>query len=202
MKTQNLIPMMIAAALVMAAAQPAHALSMPDLNIAAGTTLGANGTPADGGASITLSPMWPISDHARFGISMFADDIGSDVGHMYDPNDNTDLGLTSFGHRWTWGAAWRGDMDVARVGRWSALASGTWGWSRIEDDLRGHPYAAASAVGVGLGAGFRRPVGASQTLGLIVRGQRLYAQRNASYRRVTRYVSAALEWRWAGASRP
>jgi hypothetical protein len=146
--------------------------------------------------------MWPIADHARFGVSLFADDIGSTIGHLYDPNDQVDLGLGAFAHRWTWGAAWRGDVDLVHMGRWAVAGSGTMGWTRISDDLQGQTYASASAVGVGLGGEVRRSVAAGQTLGLIVRWQRLFDQRNASYRRVTQYATAALEWGWAGAPRP
>jgi hypothetical protein len=202
MKTLYPVPMMIAALLLMAAAQPAHAWSRPELNIAAGTTLNADGHPADGGASIAVSPMWAFTDHARFGVSMFADDIGGQVGPLYDPNDGVDLGLAAFTHRWTWGAAWRGDVDLLHPGRWAATATGTWGWSRTQDDLLGQTFAAASAVGVGLGGEVRRSVAPGQTLGAVVRWQRLFAQRNASYRRETHYVTAALEWGWGGAPRP
>ena len=202
MKTQYLFSMMIAALLVMAASQTARAWSRPELNFAAGTTMRADGLPSDGGASVAVSPMWSFAEHARFGVSMFADDIGGKVAHMYDPNDGTDLGLAAFTHRWTWGAAWRGDADVARFGRWAATASGTWGWSRTEDDLGGKTFLAASAVGVGLGGEVRRTIAPGQTLGVIMRWQRLFAERNASYRRVTHYATAAVEWGWAGAPRP
>ena len=202
MKTRSLIETMVAVALVVAASLPAHAGSRPEVNLAAGTTLGADSEPAQGGLALALTPMWPISDHVRFGVSVFADDIGSELGQLYDPNNNTSLGTTELAHRWTWGGAWRGDVDVARTGPWTASASGTWGWWRIEDDLRGSNVAAASAVGVGLGGELRRTIAPSQTLGLIVRWQRLFAQRNSSYRRVQHYASAALEWGWAGAPRP
>ena len=202
MKIRSLIEAMVAVALVAAVSRPAHAWSRPEVNLAAGTTLGADNLPAQGGLSVVLAPMWPITDHARFGVSVFADDIGSELGQLRDPNNNTSLGTAAFAHRWTWGGAWRGDVDVARAGRWTASASGTWGWWRIEDDLRGTNVASASAVGVGLGGEMRRPIAPSQTLGIIVRWQRLFAQRNSSYRRVQHYASAALEWGWAGAQRP
>ncbi len=210
MKTHNLIPMMmIAAVLGMTASRPAHAWSHPDINLAFGTTIGAadnnpsvTGPPVSGGASVVFSPMWPIANHASFGVSLFADDLGSHVARLYDPNDHTDLGLASFAHRSAWGAAWRGDVDVARHGRWAALASGTWGWSRMTDDLRGRTYAAASAVSVGLAGEIRGPVAPAQTLGLVWRWQRLFAQRNAAYDRRTTYATVALEWGWTGAPRP
>jgi hypothetical protein len=202
MKLKSLVEAVVAVALLAASPRPANALSHPEVNLAAGKTLRADSAPAQGGLSIVMAPMWPISDHARFGVSVFADDIGSELGQLYDPNNNISLGTAAFAHRWAWGGAWRGDVDVARAGSWTASASGTWGWWRIEDDLRGTNVASASAVGLGLGGEVRRPIAASQTLGIIVRWQRLFAQRNSSYRRVQHYASAALEWGWAGARRP
>jgi hypothetical protein len=202
MKLKSLFEVVVAGALLAAASRPAHAWSSPEVVLAAGKTLGADSAPARGGLSFAMTPMWPISDHARFGVSVFADDIGSELGELRDPNNNTSLGTAAFAHRWTWGAAWRGDVDVARAGPWTASASGAWGWWRIEDDLRGTNVASASAVGVGLGGEMRRSIAPAQTLGLIVRWQRLFAQRNSSYRRVQHYASAALEWGWAGARRP
>ncbi len=202
MKSQMLVSILLVAALGAAAARPAHAGAVPVFSFAAGTTLGADSSPAGGGASLTLSPMWPVSDRVRFGVSLFADDIGSDLGDLFDPNDQSNLGTVSLGHRWTWGAAWRGDVDLARAGRWAASASGTWGWWRVEDDLRGTPVASASSVGAGIGMEVRRSVAPGQTLGLLVRGQRLFAQGNSSYRRVQHYATAALEWNWAGAAQP
>jgi hypothetical protein len=93
-------------------------------------------------------------------------------------------------------------VDLAHAGAWAASASGTWGWWRVEDDLRGAPITSASAVGVGLGGQVCRSVAPAQTLGLVVRWQRLFAQRNSSYRRVQHYATAALEWGWTGAPRP
>jgi hypothetical protein len=202
MKTGSLLFLMIAATLVVTASRPAHAWSRPEFNFAAGSTFGADGSPGEGGAAASITPMWPVGERVRFGVSLFADDIGTELGQLYDPNDHTDLGTGALRHRWVWGAAWRGDADIARRGRWAASLSGTWGWSRIEDDSRGAPLTAASAVGVGLGGGVRRSVAPGQTLGLVVRWQRLFAERNASYRRVERYTSAAVEWGWAGARRP
>jgi hypothetical protein len=202
MKTRILLSVMLASALLAGVSRPAHAWSRPETNLALGTTLGADGTPSSGGLSAALSPMWAITDHARFGVTVFADDIGSTLADLYDPNDHTNLGTNAPAHRWTWGGAWRADVDVAHRGPWTAAASGTWGYWRIEDDSHGHTYQAASAVGLGIGGVVRRKVADAQTLGLSVRWQRLFAERNASYRRVEHYASAAVEWSWAAAPRP
>lgn len=202
MKTRMMMEMVIAVALLAAASRPAGAWSRPELKLGLGQTLGADSKPAQGGLSVALAPMWRVSDHTRFGVTVFADDIGSELGPLYDPNNSVSLGTTALAHRWTWGGAWRGDVDVARAGRWTAAASGTWGWWRTEDDLRGANIASASAVGIGLGGEARRQVAPTHALGLVVRWQRLFAQRNSSYRRVQHYASAALEWSWASAPRP
>ena len=182
--------------------RPSLAMSRPVFNLSAGQTFGADGSPAGGGLSAAVSPMWPVGEHARFGVTLFVDDVGTRLGQLLDAHNGTDLGTAALLHRWAWGGAWRGDVDVARLRHWSVATSGSLGWWRVEDDVRGTYVAAASSVGVGLGAIVRRPVAAGQQLGLSVRWQRLFAERNASYRRTEQYATAALEWNWAGAARP
>ena len=203
MKIQHLLStMLVAAALVVTLPRLAHAWSHPEIDAAVGTTLRADGEPSEGGATGVFSAMWPFASRARFGVSGFADDIGSRTGHLYDPNNGTDLGMAAFAHRWVWGGAWRTDVDVIRFGRWTATGVGTWGWSRVEDDVRGRPLSAASAVGLSLGGEVRRTIAPGQSLGVIVRSHRLFAERNAAYRRTNHYITAAVEWGWAGAPRP
>ncbi len=201
MKLRMLV-LVIAAVLVAGlSAHDASAWSRPQIVFSAGQTFGADGSPSDGGLSAAVTPTWPAGDHARFGVSLFADDIGTDLGTLFDPNDHTVLGTVGLNHRWAWGAAWRGDVDVMHRGRWTGSVLGTMGWTRIEDDRRGDVTNAASAVSLGGGVGFRRAVGTHHDLGVTVRWQRLFAERNASYRRVQQYAAAAVEWGWAGAAR-
>jgi hypothetical protein len=183
------------------AARTAAAWSRPALDLAVGESFGAAGLPQGGGLSATLSPLWPVGERARFGVALFADDIGTTLGHLYDPNDHTDLGLVAQRHRWTWGGAWRGDLDMVRRPRWTAAATGAWGYWRVEDDVRGVVQQAGSAVGFTVGAEARRTGAAHHQLGLVVRYHRLLGDRNTGFQRVSHYATGALEWRWAGNAR-
>jgi len=202
MNARIAIAVALAAAATAAFAPPAHALSAPAIELAAGQAFGADGAPGGGGLSVAVTPLWPAGDRARFGVTLFADDIGTSLTPLLDPHNGTNLGTSASLHRWTWGAAWRGDLDVARRGPWTASASGTWGWWRIVDDSGGNFVAAASAVGIGLGGAVRHPLGVGHQVGLAVRWQRLFAEKNSAYRRMQGYASAALEWNWTRAPRP
>lgn len=193
------IPGLLFAA-VLCSAATAHAfvgIPRPALVLSAGGTFAVTGAPDGGGLSFSLSPLWPVHERARFGLVAFADDVGSQIVELYDPNDGTPLGTSAEMHRWTWGAAWRAEADLLDRGPWTAGASGTWGYWRIEDDRRGVELAAGSAVGFTLGADLRRSIGRARELGLAVRYHRLSEDPSTSWRRVDRYASAALELRWA-----
>jgi len=199
------IPLVLACGLVAALLAPsrvAAGLPRPDVLIGAGGTFATTGTPEGGGASFSLSPLWPVNDRVRFGLMLFADDIGTTIARLHDPNDGSDLGAVALSHRWTFGGAWRADADLVTRGRWTAGATGSWGYWRIEDDVRGTTTAAASAIGFTLGANARRALSSGQALGFELRYHQLFSDRGSAYRRVEHYASAAIDWRWAGSSRP
>jgi hypothetical protein len=162
-----------------------------------GKTFAVAGEPSDGGFSLALAPMWRVHERVRFGVVGFADDMGTQLVELTDPNDGTPLGTASDLHRWAWGAAWRAEADVFRGRRWTAGAAGEFGYWRIEDDRRGEPVAAGSALGLVLGADVRRDLGHARALGLAVRFHKLTENSNAAWQRVDQYASAALELHWA-----
>lgn len=186
------------AALVPAAARAAPRFVMPDLVFAAGGTFAVTGEPGDGGASLSAAALWPVLDRVRFGVQGFADDVGTDIVELHDPNDGTPIGTTADLHRWAWGAAWRAEADLWSRGRWSAGASGGLGWWRVEDDQRGESRAAGSAVGFRLGLEARRRLGLGRDLGLEVNYHRLSEGSSDTWQRVDRYASVALQLRWSG----
>lgn len=180
----------------------AGAWTRPDFELTLGRTLGANDTPNDGGLSVAVAPMWTAADRAHFGVSVFADDIGTHLATLRDPNVGTDLGVTADLHRWTWGVAWRGDLDVIQRKRWAGGLSAQMGWWRILDDVRGGSLATASDVGLAVGANVRRTLTGDHEVGVAGRWQRLFDQRNSAYRRADGYATLALEWRWNAPRHP
>jgi len=199
MRTRTLLGLVPAAAMVAAAlaAAPARALTPPALHFALGGSFGADGNPDSGGITASVAPLWPLGSRGRFGVEAFAHDIGSDIGALLDPHNGVDLGLVANRHRWAWGGAWRGDVDVVARPKWASSLTGTWGYWRIVDDVRGSLSRSASAVGVGAGIDARRRLTTGHMVGIAARWQKLFAERNSDYRRVGQYATVALEWNWA-----
>lgn len=197
------LPLCLAALLAGAAATTTTALARPlvpapALALAGGKTFAVTGEPSGGGASASIAALWPVMERVRFGVQAYADDIGTEVVELLDPNDGTPLGPVAEMHRWAWGAAWRAEADVWSLGRWKGGASGGFGLWRVEDDQRGATFAAGSAVGFRLGADARRPFGRGREIGLALNYHRLDPNDDSAWRRVDRYASAALELRWTG----
>jgi len=201
-------PLFLAALLVAGAAsaatgalaRPAISIPPPTLEFAGGTTFAVTGEPAGGGATFSVAALWPVMERVRFGVQAYADDIGTEIVELRDPNDGTPLGPAAEMHRWTWGAAWRAEADVWSLGRWKGGASGGLGLWRVEDDRRGVTFAAGSAVGFRLGADARRPFGRGREIGVAINYHRLDQNDQTAWRRVGRYASAAIEFRWTGES--
>lgn len=181
-----------------AAAHAGPAIPPPDVVLSAGGTFAANSKPSGGGASASLALLWPLDERWRMGVVGYADDIGTSYIELVDPNDGTPLGPAASLHRWTWGGAWRVEGDVWQRDRWVAGGTGAWGWWRVEDDRRGRVLVAASAVGFRLGAQVRHAFDRGRSLGLEVGYHQLARDRHTSWDRVTRYATAALQYRWAG----
>ena len=184
------------------APRAARALPRPDLAFTAGTTLAVTGAPDQGGLALAISPLWPVADRLRFGFTLFADDMGTQLSDLRDPNNGVHLGTVPSAHRWAYGGAWRADATVLTHRQWNADAMGEWGYWRLQDDLRGTVTGANSALGFTLGGTVRHALTGPQDVGLAFRYHRVFTHRNGPGNLMGRYVSLALEWRWAGTIRP
>ena len=191
-----IVPALAAALVAAVAAHPAAALTKPAFDIAIGKSFAIDGVPNTGGMSVAFSPLWSIGDRSRFGVTGFADDIGTTQMLLVDRTSALDLGTVAQRHRMTYGLAWRADRDVIRRKRWVAGLTALAGWWRVTDDIRGDFADAASAVGLGLGFEARRAMTSRHEFGLAARYQELTSDRHAGFRRVDHYATAALEWRW------
>lgn len=197
---KSLVSLLLLGAVLLAAPRTAAAFSQPTLDVTVGKSFAMDHEPSGGGLSAAIAPMWPFANHARFGVALFADDIGTDIDPLAD--DGSDLGMAASRHRWAWGGAWRGDADVMRGKRWVANVSGSMGWWRVEDDRSGRFLAAAGSVGIAAGLGIRRHMTPHHDAGLVVRWHELTSDRHSIFRRVDHYATASLEWRWLGTPRP
>ncbi len=197
---KRIASLLLLGVVLMAAPGTAAAFSQPTLDVAVGKSFAVNSKPADGGLAASIAPMWPFAGHARFGVVFFADDIGTTIAPISDTG--TDLGRVESRHRWAWGGAWKGDADVIRGKKWTTSVLGEMGWWRIEDDRTGNPLDAAGSVGLVAGASLRRHMTPHHDAGLVVRWHQLTSDRHSAFRRVDRYATAAIEWRWLGTPRP
>lgn len=192
-----------AAAAALGLCEPARAGSLwpVAVDFTAGNTFATTGDPSGGGVSFSATPLWDMTERLHFGVSVFADDIGSRVSELRDPNDGTPIGSVAELHRWAWGGAWHADMDLFSLGRWQTEASSSWGYWRIEDDVRGRTHAANSAVGFAFAGGVHRAVSKTHDLGCLVSYNRVFSDRRQAADRVDRYATVALEWRWMTSAR-
>jgi hypothetical protein len=127
------------------------------------------------------------------GLDLAAADLGTHMGELYDPNSGESLGPVALGHRAAYEIAWRVDAALPDAWGFAPYASGTWGYARVADDVRGEGGPALSSTGFTLGLGVLRPVGRTQSLGASLRYHRLF---NDS---AGRFVSAGIDWAFGGA---
>jgi hypothetical protein len=173
------------------ALQGLRAIPRPEFYATTGGTFAVLGKPNEGGLSASAAVLWPFEERFAFGLTMYADDLGADLGPVRDPNDPASvLGTVELAHRMTYGAAWRLDARLAPLRGWTPVASGTWGFARVADDHSGRRFDAVGSAGFSLAGALRRAVTAHATLGPTVRYYRLFNDDAG------RYMSVALEWGW------
>ena len=187
MRARPLATLAAAAALVVAAAA-AHADARIVLGV--GGTGGSSDGPKRPGVAGSLSVLWTRGP-LEFGPMLFADDLGSRIGRLTDPNDGTDLGTTATTHRYTYGGAWRVDVPVGSWMKWQGRVGTTWGYYRVQDDRVGIVERAISALGLSIGAGVSHRLFPSTGIGASVRYHNLLDTRQ------DHYVSATVDLSWA-----
>lgn len=193
----------LALAMGAAASAPAQAgvLGIPEPEVA--LSLGrafAVGSPTSGafdqgGFTAMASALWPWESRFRFGLGVFAADLGNQTGEVVltDPagGPSLDYGRIELGHRGAWGAAWRFDALGPAAGPFGrAFGTVGYGYYRFQNDRSGHIAAANSAVGGSLGLGIERAFTPHQSLRLIV------GATFVSDTFTKRFGTADLEWAW------
>lgn len=166
----------------------------PGLSATAGRTFAVSGTPNEGGVALALAALWPVGGPGgapvRLGVALFADDMGDEIGQLRDPHDGTPLGAAALFHRQALGWAWRLDAAPRPWGRWQPYASGSWGYYRITDDVRGARTAEAGTTGFSVGGGLHFAAGKNLRVGAAARYHRLFEDR------IGRYMDAGLDLAW------
>ena len=148
-----------------------------------------------GGFQVGASFLWPWEDRFRFGINVFAADLGDLVERVVviDPTDGSefDYGTVEVGHLDSWGVQWRADATGPRLGGIGrSFARLSYGFVRLEADDVGEVVAASSAVQGGIAVGLEREFSSRHALGLSAGATWL------SDEFTRHYGTASLEWRW------
>ena len=182
------------ARIAVAAAVAGMALSAPafagrsELVFGVGRTLAVKDGPGGGGVSLEGSVLWPVEDRFRIGMMGFLTGLGERTDRLIG-GGGTDLGPIAGSHRAAQGVALRLEAHARTGHRLGPYLAATWGFYRVEDDVRGTLLQADDAVGFGLGLGLMRSLNDHHAAGVAVRGQQLSRAGEG-------YVTAAFEWRW------
>ena len=165
----------------------------PEVVASAGTTLG------DGGAATSLAVLWPIEGRFSFGGALFADDLGTRLADLHDPNTGAVLGTVPYAHRLAFGGEWRAEMLLHESRRVRLLWGGGFGYARQERDRGGRFLDAVSGTAVTTGTTFLLKAARGHALGVALAIRRELVHRGGDPNRVTKWGAASLQWRWRGA---
>jgi hypothetical protein len=179
------------AALALVAAPPASARTVrPLLDAQLGATTGIAGGVNEGGLTLSLAGLWPVTSGVRSGVELGADDFGAAMDRLRDPHDHTDLGAVASIHRQALSARWRLDGELPAWRRWTPVLSTAWGIYRVRDDHVGHVTNRVTTAGLSVGAGVHHPLGQALQFGFTGRWHRLLDQTTG------RWLSVGLDLAW------
>ena len=176
----------------------------PELTASAGGTFAILGVPDAGGASVSVSALWPVAPGLTVGVVGHGDDAGTVVDSLRDAaGHGLPGGKVDQLHRAAWGVSWRADLRLPdglgcrrlAARRWLPFASepyvsGSWGFYRIADDVRGRKAGDIASAGFSLAAGWRYALGGRVRVGPVIRYHRLFNDR------MSRFASVGLECAW------
>jgi len=164
---------------------------MPALSLGVGTTAAVSGDLDSGGYSISGSAMWPVEGPWSFGVTAFADDMGTRLVSVNDGGvPPLPLGTLEDRHRFVFGGGWQMGARLPDLGKWQPAATAFWTATRLQDDARGTVLWARSTTGLGLGMSLTRPVLQRSTVGVALRYHYLFDDV------VEGYASGGVEWGW------
>ena len=186
---------LLLATLLAAGAGPARALPMPDVVAEFGRSFAVDssvdGVFDEGGFSLAGSALWP-ADRLRFGLTLFADDLGSLTEERVDDSVTPPVPLGTFhvAHVAVAGALWRMEVDGPRVAWLETFARGDWGLFRFRADEFGSQIDSESKLGWSLGGGVMVPMNSGHSFGLTLNFHRTFHEFFRDY------MSAAAAWHW------
>jgi len=183
-------------ATLFAGAVPARAVPMPDVVAEVGRSFAVDssvdGVFDEGGFSLACSALWPAADRLRFGLTLFADDLGSLTEERVDDSVTPPVPLGTFhvAHVAVAGALWRTEVVGPRVARLETFGRADWGLFRFRADEFGSQLDSESKLGWSLGGGVMVPMKSGHSFGLTFNFHRTFHEFFRDY------MSAAAAWHW------
>jgi hypothetical protein len=170
----------------------------PEVLLSVGSTFGVNGVPGTGGATVTAGLVWPFEHRFAFGGTLFADDLGTSLEELKDPNTGTSLGTVGSEHRSSRGAEWRGEMSLhdsqsLRL-RWIA----GFGYAQQVLDEFGTAKDAVSGVMASTGLTFLYRISHGHAFGTTLAYRHQFVHLEHDPNRSTTWATATFDWRWQG----
>jgi len=194
MRALRVLPRLVMIAALLAPGLPAVAHAQRVV-LGLGSTAATDHGKQRSGLAVSLGARWGYG-HVEFGPSLFADDLGSSVGRLIDPNDHSDLGTVQTGHRLTFGGDWRLEAPFATTLGWTWRGQGTWGYYRLQDDRFGIVERAVSATGWSLGLGVSHHFTRATAIGISGRYHEVGDEAQ------DHYVSATVDLMWLPGTAP
>src|SRR5262249_39699093 len=131
-----------------------------------------------------------------FGAALFAQDMGTGLSSLQDPNTGEELGTVATTHRWSYGLEWRGEGMFRSSGPLRWLWNGGMGYARQERDERGVVNDAVSGITMSTGVTSLWQTKGANAWGFTLQYRHLFLEQDAASTRATHCGSAAVEWRW------
>ena len=173
----------------------------PELVVGAGWTMGVDGEPGTGGAAGTIAAQWPFAARWSFGGSIFAQDMGTQVSELHDPNTGESLGSVATTHRWSYGLEWRAETTLREKGSLRWQGTGGFGYARQERDEHGQVNDAVSGISAMVGITGLWQTRHAHAFGASLLYRHYFVDTQPSPDRATHCMSAQLEWRWRSVPR-
>jgi hypothetical protein len=170
----------------------------PEILASIGTTLGVNGVPGSGGASAVAGMVWPFERRFTFGGTLFADDLGTGLEELHDPNTGTPLGTVGSTHRWAYGGEWRGEMRLHETRSLRLLWDAGFGYAQQVLESFGTATDAVSGVTASTGLTFLYKVSHGHAFGTTLGYRHQFVHLESDPNRSTTWTSVTFDWRWQG----
>jgi len=173
----------------------------PEVLVSVGSTFGVNGVPGRGGASVSAGMVWPFERRYAFGGTLFADDLGTGLQELLDPNTGAALGTVASTHRRSFGGEWRAEARLHESRSARLLWGAGFGYAQQVLEEFGTTKDAVSGVMASTGVTFLYKLSHGHALGTTLAYRHQFVHLESDSDRSTTWATATFDWRWQGTPR-